>query len=235
MPPHTHPTAPQAVYDLRSAPAHLATDPVRRAVAPGASGRFLSMSTITFDPGDMADYRRILLESTPPQLDQAAFDQLIIALKSQEILAPNLPLLWRIPAVDGFDGGVLPLQRYIRLLPLFVAGQEPVPDGRLREQVTSIPPAPLLDLVSAQYVITDKVRDLWFDDVYYDRQIGARLDASTSPTLTVDVPLPFEATHIDLIGYVDGAPADLAALAAARACCWTWPWRPTPARPRHSP
>ena len=55
--PHTHPTAPQAVYDVRTAPAHLLTDPVRDEVGPGASGRFLSMSTITFDPGDMADYR----------------------------------------------------------------------------------------------------------------------------------------------------------------------------------
>lgn len=206
--PHAHPTAPQAIYDLRTAPAHLATDPLRRDLAPGAGGRFLSMSTITFDPGDMADYRRILLESTPPQMDEAAFNELVIALKSQEILAPNLPLLWRIPAVDGFDGGVLPLQRYIRLLPLFVDGSEPVPDGRLREQVTTVPPAHLLDLVNAQYVITDKVRDLWYDDVYYDRQIGARLDSRTQPTLTVPVPLPFEATHIDLIGYVDG-PADV--------------------------
>ena len=32
--------------------------------------------------------------------------------------------------------------------------------------------------MNVQYVITDKVRDLWFEDVYYDRQIGARLDAA---------------------------------------------------------
>ena len=40
-------------------------------------------------------------------MDEAAFKQLILAQKSQEILAPNLPLLWRVPAVDGFDGGDL--------------------------------------------------------------------------------------------------------------------------------
>ncbi len=78
--PHTHPTAPQAVYDLRTAPAHLLTDPARQ-IHPAAAGRFLSMSTLTFDPGDMADYERILLESDPPQLDERAFAELIIALK----------------------------------------------------------------------------------------------------------------------------------------------------------
>src|SRR5690606_30047867 len=57
--PHTHPTAPQAVYEVRTAPAHLLTDPVRDALHPAAAGRFLSLSAITFDPGDMADYRRI--------------------------------------------------------------------------------------------------------------------------------------------------------------------------------
>jgi len=53
-------------------------------------------------------------------------------------------------------------------------------------------------------VITDKVRDRWFEDVFYDRQIGARLTAD-QPTLTVEAPQPFAATHIDLIGYVEGS------------------------------
>ena len=60
--PHTQPTAPQAVYDVRTAPAYLLTDPARAALGPAAAGRFLGMSAITYDPGDMADYRRVLLE-----------------------------------------------------------------------------------------------------------------------------------------------------------------------------
>lgn len=200
--PHTHPTAPQAVYDVRTAPAHLLTDPARE-LHPAASGRFLSMSTLTFDPGDMADYERIFLQSDPPQLDEAAFAELIVALKSQEILAPNLPLLWRIPAVDGFDGGVLPLKRYIQFLTLFINPDELVPDGRLREQIRQTPPASLLGMLNAQYLITDKIRDLWYEGVYYDRQIGARLDADSQPQVEVDVLLPFEATHVDIIGYID--------------------------------
>ena len=236
--PHTQPTAPQAVYDLRTAPAHLLSDPGRSPFA-AAAGRFLGMSTITYDPGDMADYRRIYLDSG--ELSPAAFDDLVIAQKVQELLVPNLSLLWRTPAVDGFDGGLLPLQRYNLLAQLLVPVDELVPDGRLREQIRTTPSTDLLNRLDVQFLITDKVRDLWFEDVYYDRQIGARLekegargegrglDVSRSTALTevsaerapasqftihnsqlpipgavnaitTTVPIPFEATHLDLIG-----------------------------------
>lgn len=208
--PHTHPTAAQAVYDVRTAPAHLLTDPVRAAVGPAAAGRFLGMSTITYDPGDMADYRRVFMEEPPPQLGEDAFHDLVIAQKVQELLVPNLPLFWRIPAVDGFDGGVLPLQRYIRFAELLVPPDRLVPDGRLREQVREMPSSDLLAMLNVDYVVTDKVRDLWFEDVFYDRQIGADL-RSVDGALAVDAPLPFAATHVDLIGYVDGDDTALAA------------------------
>lgn len=208
--PHTQPTAPQAVYDVRSAPAYLLTDPVRQQIDPAAAGRFLGMSTITYDPGDMADWRRILQEQAPAQLDERAFAQFIIALKIQELLVPNLPLLWRVPAVDGFDGGVLPLQRYNRLLTLFVPPDQLVPDGRLREQLKAVPPSALLNLLNVQYLITDKVRDLWFADVFYDRQIGARLTPNSPSLLRIEAPLPFPTTQLDLIGYVAGPLAGLA-------------------------
>jgi len=210
--PHTQTTAPQAVTDLRTAPAHLLTDPTRATLAPAAMGRFLGMSTITYDPGDMADWQRILDEGERPQLDEQAFAQFVIALKVQELIVPNLSLLWRIPSVDGFDGGVLPLQRYNEFLTLFVPREVLVPDGRLREQLRVIPPAVLLNLLNVQYLITDKVRDLWFEDVFYDRQIGARLDAALRQ-VTLEVPRPLEATHVDLIGFVDGDATSLQTLA----------------------
>jgi hypothetical protein len=71
-----------------------------------------------------------------------------------------------------------------------------------------MPSADLLGLLNVQYVITDKVRDLWFADLFYDRQIGARLTAD-QPTVTVEAPQPFAATHIDLIGYVEGSTESL--------------------------
>ncbi len=214
--PHTQPTAPQAVYDVRSASAHLLTEP-RRALHPSAAGRLLSISEITFDPGDMPDWRRILRGGARPQLSEAAFTEFIIALKSQEILAPNLSLLWRIPTVDGFDGGVLPLQRYNSFLSLLIPPEKLVPDGRVREQLHTVPPAQILDMMDVRFVITDKVRDVWFDDIYYDRQIGASLVANGldspadgtdgvgiggGPRLTVDAPYSFEATAVAVVGFV---------------------------------
>ncbi|MBX3010619.1 MAG: YfhO family protein [Caldilineaceae bacterium] len=207
--PHRQPTAPQAVYEVRTAPAHLLTDSIRARLGPAAMGRFLGMSTITYDPGDLADWRRILVERLPPQLDERTFTDFIIGLKIQELVVPNLPLFWRIPAVDGFDGGVLPLQRYNQFLTLLVPPTELVPDGRLREQIKQLPNADLLGLLNGQYVITDKVRDRWFEGVFYDRQIGAQLTA-TQPTAVVEVPRSFAATHIDLIGYVAGDTQSLA-------------------------
>ena len=214
--PHTQPTAPQAVYDVRTASAHLLTEP-GRTLHPAAAGRLLSISEITFDPGDMPDWRHILRGGTRPQLNEAAFNEFIIALKSQEILAPNLSLLWRIPTVDGFDGGVLPLQRYNAFLSLLIPPDELVPDGRVREQLQTVPPAHILDMMDVRFAITDKVRDVWFDDIYYDRQIGASLVANgldstaDSPAgegigdgrwLTVDVPHDFEATAVAVVGFV---------------------------------
>jgi hypothetical protein len=72
-----------------------------------------------------------------------------------------------------------------------------------------MPSSARLNLFNARYVITDKVRDLWHDGVYYDRQIGARLTPAFS-AVTLDVPAPFPATHLDLIATVEG---DLTGLA----------------------
>ena len=212
--PHTHPTAPEAVDGVRSAPAHLLTDPNREVNGPAAGGRFLGLSTITFDPGDMADYQRIMLEGNPPQLDQATFDDLVIAQKVQELLVPNLALLWRIPSFDGFDGGVLPLQRYNQFAQLLIPPDELVPDGRLREQLQAIPAASLLNLMNVQFLITDKIRDLWFEDVYYDRQIGARLSQAQPATqVAVERADVLEATHLDLIAFAEAGDDVWAALA----------------------
>ena len=197
--PHTQPTAPQAVYDVRTAPAHLLTEP-RRTVHPAAMGRLLSISEISYDPGDMPDWRRVLRGGEFPQLSEAAFTEFVIALKAQEILAPNLSLLWRVPTADGFDGGVLPLQRYNAFFSLLIPPEELVPDGRVREQLHEIPPAHILELMDVRHLITDKVRDVWFDDIYYDRQIGATLTADGLKTLTVEAPHNFVATDVAVVG-----------------------------------
>ena len=156
-------------------PAHRARPPVGRR-APGR-GRgphprpLPSISGITYDPGDLAELEQIFSGRLP---QQAIYD-LVVASKLQEIVAPNLPLLWRLPAVDGYDGGVLPLRRYVDLQTLFIPAGELAEDGRLREQLEAVPPSRLLRLLGVEHVITDKGFDVWWDDVYYDLELSTRL------------------------------------------------------------
>ena len=204
--PHTHPTAPAAVTSLRNAPAYLLSEP--------GLWRFLSMSGITYDPGDQTDLAHLFAG----QLDPAALYDLIVASKQKEIVAPNLPLLWRLSSVDGYDGGVLPLTRYVDLQRLFVPDDQLVPDGRLREQLRRVPPAPLLDLLNTRFIITDKVFDVWVDNVYYDLQFSAPLAAGETWRQTLPADQPFEATTLGVMSHLAGAAslADGTPVAAVR-------------------
>jgi hypothetical protein len=163
---HARLTAPDALTDLRPSLTQLkigATDT--------PPGRLLSISDTLFDPGDAAELKSIFADQLPPD----AYYDLLVASKQKEIAAPNLPLYYRLPAVDGYDGGVLPLRTYLAFQRLFLSPDAIQSDGRLREQLKSIPDARWLDLMNVKYVITDKVRDRWFDGVFYDLQFATRL------------------------------------------------------------
>jgi len=191
--PHAHPTAPEAIRSLRTAPAHLLSDP--------GLYRFLSLSDITWDPGDLPEMEQLYGDQLPPE---AVYD-FVVATKEKEILAPNLPLLYRIPAVDGYDGGVLPLARYVMLQRLFLDEADISPDGRLREQLKAIPPARLLNLLNVKYIITDKLHDLWLDDVYYDLQLRAVLGAEGVSEVRLERLPAASATAVGVISHLEGA------------------------------
>ena len=193
--PHACPTAPEAIRSLRTAPAHLLSD--------RSLYRFLSLSDITYDPGDLAEIEQLFGDQLPPE---AVYD-FVVATKEKEILAPNLPLLYRIPAVDGYDGGVLPLARYVTLQRLFLDEADLSPDGRLREQLKAIPPARLLNLLNVKYVITDKLFDVWLDDVYYDLQHRAVLGADGVAEVTLEEMPACSATALGVISHLRGAEA----------------------------
>jgi hypothetical protein len=177
-------TAPDALLSLRP--------PVTYVLQAGQGetlpDRFLSISNILFDPGDMTELNSIFGD----QLSEAAFYDLIVATKMKEILAPNLPLYYRAPAVDGYDGGVLPLRNYIEFQRLFLDSTLIQTDGRLREQLKSIPAARWLDLMNARYIVTDKVGDQWYDSVLHDLrfviplQSGEAVSTTQIPPLTAD-------------------------------------------------
>jgi hypothetical protein len=191
-------TAPEALSSLRTAPAHLLADARFGGETPPS--RFLSLSDIRYDPGDLADIEILFADQLPPE---AIYD-FVVAAKRKEILAPNLPLYYRLPAVDGYDGGLLPLQRYVTLQKLFLDEKDISPDGRLREQLQQVPAGRLLALLNVKYVITDKVYDVWIDDVFYDLQHRAVLGVGTAESVELtDLP-DFETTTLGLVSYLEG-------------------------------
>ena len=190
--PFTLATAPAAT-SLRNAPAALLA--ATQDQAPAGRDRFLSLSDIRFDPGDLAELRA----SQAGRLSPDAVERLVRAAKQAEVVAPNLPLLYQLPAVDGYDGGLLPLGRYVQLQGLFLPPELVMPDGRLREQLGGVPDDRLLDLTGVRFVITDKQRDLWAENVYYDLELAARLAPGRDLSLDLRAYPPFAATALGLV------------------------------------
>ncbi|MBN1810965.1 MAG: YfhO family protein [Anaerolineae bacterium] len=200
--PHSRATASQAFTSLRPAIAHLlASSPPPVGEGAGVRARFLSMSDITFDPGDLGEIEA----AYGPQLSADALYDYVIATKHKEVLSPNLPLAFGVPAIDGYDGGVLPLTRYVTLQRLFLSEGEVSIDGRLRENLIAIPHGRWLSLFNVRYVITDKLHDAWLDGVFYDLQFGAQL-AQGERAAVAHVPR-FEATALGLVSYLRGGEA----------------------------
>ncbi len=170
--PLNHLTTPDAYSSIRPAMTQLLA--TRNDSLP--AGRFLSLSSLEFDPGDMAE----LKSAWDPQLPASEVYDAIVATKYKEMLSPNLPMVWGIASVDGYDGGILPLRSYTEFAKNFGATGATT-DGRLRHTLKAVPPNEMLSLTNTQWIITDKLKDTWIDDVFYDLQF--------SETVTPDKPL----------------------------------------------
>lgn len=195
--PYNNPTTPEAVFDLRPPIARLlsmtnCSSNGDECQAPG--GRFLSLSDIFFDVGDQAEIDSVYQD----QLPEKARYEYTIATKQKEVLSPNLSMLFDLPAVDGFDGGVLPLRSYNELTSLVVPDATNTTDGRLREHLDAVPADRWLDLFNARYIITDKVGDEWVEGVFFDQQFAIRLTAA-DPPITVGYIPNYESTELWLV------------------------------------
>ena len=166
--PHAKATAPRAFHDLRPATAHLVAA-ARRGGVEAAPPRFISLSKLLFEVGDKAEITQVYGDALSPD----ALWSLLVATKHREVLSPNLPLAYAVPAVDGYDGGLLPTRHYIDFTGLLVAGG--TTDGRLRENLSGVPEWRWLDLLGVGYVVTDKTGDAWIDGVLFDRQLQPHL------------------------------------------------------------
>ncbi|TVR24574.1 MAG: hypothetical protein EA396_01200 [Anaerolineaceae bacterium] len=147
-----------------------------------APQRFLSISRQAFDLGDEATLRE---RWSARGMGRVAVDHAFTAVKLNEVAAPNLPLTWGIPTVDGFDGGVLPTIYYSAFAELLTPPDAPrTTDGRLREYLAlpdcrgaCIPPRRWLDLSGVRYLLLDKVYDVVESGVFFDTAFSTPLDA----------------------------------------------------------
>ncbi len=159
-----------------------------------APGRALSMSQFRFDPGDLAALRA---RYDRLGMDWAAQFHALDAVKRQETLAPNLSLTWGIPTLDGYGGGITPTRHYALFSSLMLpAGAEPAVDGRLGERLAlpscrgaCLPELRWLRATDTQYLITDKIYDIWHEDIAYDLSLArfwADVDSLDRPDAEVD-------------------------------------------------
>ena len=190
--PYNNPTTPDAYFDLRPAPSRLISEQETNLQSPIPS-RFLSLSNIFFDPGDQVEIQSIYGDQLTPE---ALYDY-TIAVKQKEILSPNLSMIYGIPSMDGFDGGILPLQWYSQLMTLILPDGITTTDGRLRENLTAVPDQKWLNLFNTRYIITDKVGDVWREGVFFDLQHPVMLDGGA--TAVVGYIPDYEATALWMV------------------------------------
>jgi hypothetical protein len=186
------PTAPQAYTSMRPSVAHILADSDR--------GRMLSLSDLTFDPGDLAEIRSIYGQTLP----QDSIYDYVVATKQKEILVPNLPMRYGISSLDGYGGGILPLSGYYDLQRLFLPADRLSRDGRLREGLTEIPDGNLLGAFGVEYIIADKAYDIWRDGAYYDLSHRATLEAGDSVEVPLGLAAEFPADAIGIVSYLEG-------------------------------
>lgn len=144
--PVRYPVPAEAYASLRPLPAHLLQT---------LDGRLLSIAPTEYEVPDHAE-----IADRYPELSPEAAFAFKTALKLDEVMSPNVSLRYGLPTVDGYDGGVLPLRRYLDLATLLVPRERLRPDGLLRTRLSVVPEPALLDIFGVRAVIGDQVLDL---------------------------------------------------------------------------
>ncbi|MFN8534313.1 MAG: YfhO family protein [Dehalococcoidia bacterium] len=197
----SHPIAPGAYTSMRPAISQLLADP--------SVFRVLAISEGTFDPGDLGDLKLILQDELTPERIQ----EYVSAIKYHEFLTPNVPMRFGIATIDGYDGGVLPLRRYVDFKNVILESAESLaggvaarpnnraPDGILREQLDALPDSQLLGMLNVRYAVMDKSRDAWFSNAYYD--LGHTVRVTPDKPLTIRNLPSFGSTSLGMITYLE--------------------------------
>src|SRR5581483_3882405 len=152
--PSRHAVPSVVAAETRELPAYLAAQDV---------GRLISIAPTEYelDDHDTVDQRF-------PGLDASTMFNLKSALKLDEVMSPNIPLRYGLSTADGYDGGVLPLHRFLDLASLIAPRSELRTDGVLRTRLIALPETRLLDLLGIRAVIANRVTGRDLDGIHYD-------------------------------------------------------------------
>ncbi len=169
----------------------------------GLDGRYrtLSIATPEYEVKETPEYRERYVGLHPE-----AVKNLLVAVKLNETLWPNVPLQYRLDSADGYDGGVLPLAGFYQLASAMLGPDRARPDGVLAGRLDSFPEPRWLDLLGVRYVLAGRVKDLTRDALYYDRAISVRLQPGERLELAA-LPLG-EFNRLGMISSYRGAPVD---------------------------
>lgn len=193
--PHQDLTDPSAYHD-----AGFAINQLRAYQTTNPPARFLSISAQNFNlPASEENRLRARWEGMGISAQGQAYA--FSAMKLKQVAAANLPLIWNIPTIDGFDGGVLPTAHYTAFTSLMLPqGALRTVDGRLRENLAlpscegaCIPDERWLDLTNTRYLLTDKVYDVVYDGIFFDTQF------KRSTGVSWIAPYPFIADEIQVL------------------------------------
>ena len=164
-------------------------------------GRILSLAATAYAPGVEPQLREQFAH-----LGAGSTYNLLVTQKYFEVMTPNVPQSFRIATVDGYDGGVLPMDGYVRMKEVLQPGASAQPDTILRDQVRSVPSARILDLFGIAYLLKDKIRDPWVDGVFYDTTFTQYV-SPTSPTAAIPNVPNIATGRIGVISFLTDAAA----------------------------
>jgi hypothetical protein len=140
------------------------------------NGRVLSVARPEFEVSQLKRAR--LAGLWREELGDRSWREFLVALKNEEIMHPNLPMVRGVASVDGYDGGVLPLRSYVVFRDLLLPGTGDAPDRLLQHQIETIPPDRVLNALAVQHVVRNQDAVLNSDGVQIDLSFSRWIDGT---------------------------------------------------------
>jgi hypothetical protein len=162
--------------------------------------RSLSIATPEYIVKETEEY-----EQRYANLGPLGLENLLVEIKWNETLWPNLPLEHNVRSADGYDGGVLPTRLYYDFTRAMLGDARARPDGVLASRLDALPEDRWLDLLGVRLVLASRAKDLTRGAIYYDRAVTATLRPGQRVALE-SLPLG-EFTRLGMISTVTGTAA----------------------------